>query len=60
MQEHIDQLIKVYNTLFGVNTRGEDTIIMGQCLTAMRDSLVELQKLMNSNMGMENKEPAKN
>lgn len=60
MQEHIDQLIKVYNTLFGVNTRGEDTIIMGQCLTAMRDSLVELQKLMNNNMGMENKEPAKN
>ena len=37
-------LIKVYNTLFSITTKGEDTIIMGQCLTVMRDALVELQK----------------
>lgn len=47
MQEHIDQLIKVFNTLLGVSTRGEDTIIMGQCLNAMRESLMEIQKLAN-------------
>jgi hypothetical protein len=29
MQEYIDQLIKVYNTLFNISTKGEDTIIMG-------------------------------
>lgn len=45
MQEYIDQLIKVYNTLFSITTKGEDTIIMGQCLTVMRDTLVELQKV---------------
>lgn len=44
MQEYFDQLVKVYNTLLSVSTRGEDTIIMGQCLTVMRDTLVELQK----------------
>lgn len=45
MQEYIDQLIKVYNTLFNISTKGEDTIIMGQCLTVMRDSLMALQKI---------------
>jgi hypothetical protein len=47
MQEHIDQLIKVYNTLFSINTKGEDTIIMAQCLTTMRDTLVNLQQMIS-------------
>jgi hypothetical protein len=45
MQEHIDQLIKVFNTLLGISTKGEDTIVMGQCLSVMRESLMEIQKL---------------
>lgn len=44
MQEHVDQLIRVYNTLLGISTRGEDTIMMGQCLAAMKDSLVAIQE----------------
>ena len=47
MQEHIDQLIKVYNTLLSISTKGEDTIVMGHCLSTMRESLVELQKIFN-------------
>lgn len=43
MQEYIDQLIRVYNTLLGVNTKGEDTIIMAHCLTAMREVLIAMQ-----------------
>lgn len=47
MQEYFDQLIKVYNTLLSISTKGEDTIMMSQCLTVMRDTLVELQKYAN-------------
>lgn len=44
MQEHVDQLIRVYNTLLGISTKGEDTVMMGQCLSAMKDSLVAIQE----------------
>lgn len=46
MQIYVDQLIRVFNTLLGISTKGEDTIVMGQCLHAMRESLVELQKMI--------------
>lgn len=44
MQEHLDQLIRVYNTLLTVSTKGEDTVVMGQCLSVMRDSLAAMQQ----------------
>lgn len=31
-QEQIEQLIRVYNTLFEINTKGENTLIMADCL----------------------------
>lgn len=43
-QTNLEQLIKIYNTLLMVSTKGEDTIIMGQCLNAMRDLLTQIQK----------------
>ena len=43
-QNHLEQLIKVYNTLLGVSTKGEDTVMMGQCLAVMREVLLEIQK----------------
>lgn len=51
MQEHIDQLIKVYNTLFNITTKGEDTLVMAQCLTVMRDALMGLQEVAGANAG---------
>lgn len=39
----IEQLVKVYNTLLMVTTKGEDTIIMGQCLHALYQILSEIQ-----------------
>lgn len=47
MQEHLDQLIRVYNTLLTVSTKGEDTVIMGQCLSVMRDSLSAMTQNLN-------------
>lgn len=43
MEKYFEQLIKIYNTLLIVSTKGEDTVIMGQCLTALRDILMQLQ-----------------
>lgn len=42
---HLEQLIKIYNTLTLISTRGEDTIVMGQCLSAMRNTLTEMQEV---------------
>lgn len=47
-QNILEQLFKIYNTLLIVSTKGEDTIIMGQCLSAFNQVLAELQKPMNT------------
>jgi hypothetical protein len=46
MENCIEQLIKIYNTLLMVTTKGEDTVIMGQCLQAFHQTLSDLQKNM--------------
>lgn len=47
-QELLEQLVKTYNTLLLVSTKGEDTMIMGQCLTSMRNILMEIQQSANN------------
>lgn len=46
-QELLEQLIKTYNTLLLISTKGEDTVIMGQCLTSMHNILMEIQQMNN-------------
>lgn len=36
---NLEQLTRIYNTLFLVHTKGEDTIIMGDCLKAFKEWL---------------------
>lgn len=36
-KEKIDSLSRIYNTLLLVNTKGEDTIIMADCLRALQN-----------------------
>lgn len=43
-QMYLEQLIRIYNTLMTIATKGEDTIVMGQCLGAMKEVLIEAQK----------------
>lgn len=47
-QTHLENLIRVYNALLGISTKGEDTVMMGQCLAVMRDILTEVQNAMSS------------
>lgn len=44
IQQNLEQLIRVYNTLLLVNTKGEDTILMGDCLKVMKQTLETMQK----------------
>lgn len=41
-QEQINQFIRIYNTLCTISTKGEDTLIMGDCLRAMQTLAQEL------------------
>ena len=42
-QLQLNQLIRIYNTLTTVSTKGEDTIVMADCLKAFKQSIEELQ-----------------
>ena len=41
-QEQINQFIRIYNTLCTIETKGENTLIMGDCLRAMQTLAQEL------------------
>lgn len=45
-QEQLEQLIKIYNTLTTISTKGEDTLIMADCLRAFKYSIYELQNII--------------
>jgi hypothetical protein len=53
-QDIMEQLVKIYNTLSLVSTKGEDTVIMGQCLAAFRQVLNELAQDSNSSAEINN------
>ena len=44
IKEQIQNLIQVYNTLLNINTKGEDTVLMGMCLQEFKKTLLEIQK----------------
>lgn len=41
-QENLVQLNRIFNTLLLVSTKGEDTMIMGDCLKAFKQLLAEI------------------
>lgn len=41
-----EQLVRIYNTLTTISTKGEDTVVMATCLTSFKESLI----LMQSNL----------
>lgn len=48
--EKLETLSRIYNTLFLINTKGEDTLIMADCLNALKFFITnEQQELQNSN-----------
>ena len=43
-ENQFSQMVKIFNTLTLITTSGENTIIMGQCLSAFKDLIAEIQK----------------
>ena len=41
--EQYNQLTRIFNTLGIINTKGEDTLNMAECLIALRGLLLELK-----------------
>ena len=52
IHEKLETLSRIYNTLLLINTKGEDTLIMADCLNAMRafvqNEQRELEVAMNT------------
>lgn len=42
-ENQMNQLIRIFNTLKLIYTKGEDTVIMAQCLTSLKDLIEEIQ-----------------
>ena len=41
--EKLETLSRIYNTLLLINTKGEDTLIMADCLKALRNFILTNQ-----------------
>ena len=41
--EKLETLSRIYNTLFLINTKGEDTLVMADCLKALRNFILTNQ-----------------
>ncbi len=41
-KEQLEQLARIYNTLLNVGTRGEDTLIMADCLRALEQVIKQI------------------
>lgn len=36
-----EQLIRIYNTLLEIHTKGEDTLVMADCLRALKKVIID-------------------
>ena len=48
--EKLETLSRIYNTLLLINTKGEDTLVMADCLNAMRTFVTNEQKELEAAM----------
>ena len=47
-KEQATQLVRIYNTLMTVNTSGKDTVVMGRCLEAFEELILQFNKNSNN------------
>ena len=52
--EQIEQLIRVYNTFFEISTKGQNTLIMADCLRELEQIINIINS--NSDINIEEKE----
>ena len=43
LEQEIDTLYKVYNTLYTITTKGQETLYMASCLNALNDIIHSLE-----------------
>lgn len=48
-QSDLELLVNIYNTLLLVNTKGEDTIIMGECLKTLQHFILTKKQEIKNN-----------
>lgn len=51
--EKLEILSRIYNTLLLINTKGEDTLIMADCLNAMRNFISNEQRELEVAMNVQ-------
>lgn len=44
MKNYIDSLMQIYSALGSISTRGDDTIVMADCLRAFQSVILEMNK----------------
>lgn len=49
-KDQLVQLVRIYNTLTTISTKGEDTLAMADCLNVFRPLLLELQQEMRNDI----------
>ena len=48
-QNDLEFLTRIYNTLLLVNTKGEDTMVMGECLRALQNFVLTKKQEIENN-----------
>lgn len=48
--EKLDVMSRIYNTLLLINTKGEDTMVMGDCLRTLKSFILNEQKELEAAM----------
>lgn len=46
-REQLEQLARIYNTLLNISTRGEDTLVMADCLRALEQVIKQIDTSAN-------------
>ena len=43
-QEQLEQLTRIYNTMLEISTKGENTLIMADCLRALEQTVINIKQ----------------
>lgn len=49
--QDLEMLSRIYNTLLTVSTKGDDTVIMGDCLKAFRSYILDKKEKIENVQG---------
>lgn len=48
MNNHVEQLTRIYNTLLLINTKGDDTLVMADCIRAFKQEIEQMTQEANA------------